>query len=1112
MATRRAPRKIAPAEDGLHEYRAKRDFAATPEPAPDRGRDDRSDVPGKASSKGRSKARPESRASRSEATPTRSRARRTAAGEQPLPPRARFVVHEHHARRLHWDLRLEHDGALLSWAIPNGIPTDPRENRKAVHVEDHPLEYLDFEATIPAGSYGAGRISIWDRGEYECEKLEDGKLVVVFHGERLRGRYALFRTGGPARRARSGARRGSDSNGDTGTEVHVNDGGGGEGDRGGTKGDGGGTKGDGGGTKGDPDDGEDVGRDAVGGRPRDRVGGRPNRSDRAGVRATAHDSDDEKNWMIHRMDPPETPRQPMPEHVVPMLASPAPLPRREDGWAFELKWDGVRALAYLKPGRVHIESRNRNAIDSRYPELRALGRQLGMREALLDGEIVAFDEHGAPSFERLARRMHQTSEHTIRRLAEQLPVTYVIFDLLHLDGRSTMDLPYAQRRALLEELQLSGPAWQTPANHTAGHARALLRATATRGLEGLVAKALDSPYRPGERSREWLKIKNTARQELVIGGWLPGKGNREGSIGALLMGYYERVGAPDTSAKPERQRSPSDSRRAGDERENIGRIGRGRRVLRYAGRVGTGFDDAELRRLQRELNTRARRTSPFAGIGVQPPREARYIKPNLVAEIEFSHWTRDTILRHSVYRGLRADKPAREVVREERPAAAPRGTADADGLAGEGGVGADADGLAGAGGVGEADVVGNRGGRVRTRSSGGTKRAGASDTEGAGASDTEGAGASDTEGAGASDTEGAGASDTKRAGASDTEGAGASDTKRAGASDTEGAGASGYEIVHETKRHTEIAVAGRTLRLSNRDKLLYPDSGFTKGQLIDYYAAIAPTLLPHLAGHPLTLKRYPDGVQSEYFYEKRCPAHRPDWVRTVPVDSEQRGGPIDYCLVEDLPTLVWLANLAAIELHPSLARAEALDTPTALVFDLDPGAPAALRECCRVALHIRELFDALELRSFVKTSGAKGLQVYVPLNTPLTYEQTKPFARAVAQLLEKRHPKLVTSRMAKNARGGLVLIDWSQNDPHKTTICVYSLRATPRPLVSTPLHWEQVQRAARARREPQLSLEPGPLLDRVARDGDPHALLPSLVQRLPEFADAAHHRGARDRS
>ena len=292
---------------------------------------------------------------------------------------------------------------------------------------------------------------------------------------------------------------------------------------------------------------------------------------------------------------------------------------------------------------------------------------------------------------------------------------------------------------------------------------------------------------------------------------------------------------------------------------------------------------------------------------------------------------------------------------------------------------------------------------------------------------------------------------------------------------------------------------GRRLRLSNREKVLYPDAGFTKGQLIDYYAAVAPVLLPHLAGHPVTLKRYPDGVEKAHFYEKRCPVHRPEWVATAPVWSGRQEGTIDYCLIDDLPTLMWVANLAALELHPSLARAGAPDTPTALVFDLDPGEPAGLRECCRVALSIREIFDAFELRSRVKTSGLKGLQVYVPLNTAVSYEQTKPFARAVAELLEKQLPKLVVSRMTKSLRAGRVLIDWSQNDPHKTTVSVYSLRAHATPLISTPLDWEEVARGSRRRRELQLSVGPSELLKRLERDGDLFAEVIGIAQSLPDL-------------
>ena len=455
---------------------------------------------------------------------------------------ARFVVQEHHARRLHWDLRLEREGVLVSWAVPNGIPDDPGQNRKAIRTEDHPLSYIDFEGEIPRGSYGAGTMTVWDHGTYECEKFEAGKVIVDFHGERLRGRYALFSTA---------------------------------------------RKGEGGG----------------------------------------------KDWMIHRMDPAEPGLEPMPEGIEPMLARTSRLPADEADWAYEVKWDGIRALLYWQPGRMRIESRNRRDLMSRYPELRELGRVLGSRTAVLDGEIVAFDAEGRPSFERLQQRMHLASESAIRRRARDTPAVYVIFDVLYLDGRVTMSLSYEERRALLARQQLQGPAWQVPAHHR-GEGGELLQASAAQGLEGIVAKRLSSPYEPGRRSTSWLKIKNAMRQELVVGGWLPGEGRRRKRIGALLVGFYDE--APD---------GPPHGRQ-----------------LRYAGRVGTGFTESELDRLADLLAPLERSTSPFA-LG-KPPRGAIFVEPELVAEIEFREWTRECILRHPSYKGLREDKPAAEVVRE----------------------------------------------------------------------------------------------------------------------------------------------------------------------------------------------------------------------------------------------------------------------------------------------------------------------------------------------------------------------------------------------------------------------------------------------------------------
>jgi bifunctional non-homologous end joining protein LigD len=792
----------------LGEYERKRDFGKTSEPAPKK--------------RGKKKGAP------------------------------RFVVQEHSARRLHWDLRLEHEGVAASWAIPNGIPETPDENRKAVHTEDHPLEYLSWEGEIPKGEYGAGTMSIWDSGTYELEKWEPGKVMVEFHGERLRGRYALFRAGKA-----------------------------------------------------------------------------------------------EKDWMIHRIDPPARERDPFPENVVPMLARLSELPRDDGNWAVEVKWDGIRAIAYCRPGRVELQTRNLNDVSVQYPEVRRISRALGAHDAVLDGELVAFDENGRPSFERLQQRIHNTDENVVRRRMKTYPVVYVIFDLLYLDGEDLTCEPYRRRRELLEGLELTGDAWQTP-GYAVGQAKELLAASKEQGLEGVMLKRLDSTYAPGKRTGAWLKVKNVSRQELVIGGWTPGEGRRKNHVGALLVGYFE-----DKGGKP---------------------------VLRYAGKVGTGFKAADLTAIAARLAPLERKTSPFAA-GPKPPKGARFAEPRLVAEVEFREMTKEGILRHSAYKGMREDKAASEVVLER-----------------------------------------------------------ATDPQG--------------------------------------------ESLIAGA-------------VKRPRKKAAVTVEDRELELSNLDKVLYPQTGFTKGQLIDWYASIGEVLLPHLRGRPLTLKRYPEGVEGKHFYEKRCPSHRPDWVTTASVWSDRHKGEIDYCVVEDVATLVWLANLADIELHTSLAKAAAIERPTAMVFDLDPGAPADILDCCQVAVWLRGLFEQLGLNCYPKTSGSKGMQLYVPLNGEVSYTETKPFAKAVAEALETKFPDRVVSQMSKAKRPGKVLIDWSQNDRHKTTVCVYSLRAKDRPTVSTPLEWDEVDAALEAGDAEALVFDSAAVLERVAVKGDLFAPLLSEEQQLP---------------
>lgn len=302
-------------------------------------------------------------------------------------------------------------------------------------------------------------------------------------------------------------------------------------------------------------------------------------------------------------------------------------------------------------------------------------------------------------------------------------------------------------------------------------------------------------------------------------------------------------------------------------------------------------------------------------------------------------------------------------------------------------------------------------------------------------------------------------------------------------------------------KKAQLIVDDRTLQVSNLDKVLYPKAGFTKAQVIDYYIRIAPVLLPHLKDRPLTMKRYPDGVEGEFFYEKNCPAHRPKWVKTAKVWSEGNQRIMHYCLANDLPTLVWAANLADLELHTSLSRKNNIERPTMMVFDLDPGAPADIVQCCQVGIWLCELLGGMKLKAFAKTSGSKGLQVYVPLNTAVTYDQTKNLSRSLAQRLEREHPDLVTSNMSKAVRKGKVFVDWSQNDEHKTTICVYSLRAKEEPTVSTPLNWSEVGNCLKQKNAEFLRFRSNQVLARVEKQGDSFELVETLKQKLPKKWD-----------
>ena len=477
--------------DKLRAYRDKRDAARTPEPVP--------------------------------AGP--------ATGNEALPAGtgrgASFVIQEHHARRLHWDFRLERDGVLVSWALPKGVPTDPAVNHLAVHTEDHPLEYGGFEGEIPRGEYGAGAVTIWDRGTYETEKWAADEVKVRLHGQRVTGGFALFQTRG-------------------------------------------------------------------------------------------------NQWMIHRE------RLALPAAIRPMLAVTGAMPGDKENWALEMKWDGVRALAYIERGQVRLMSRTERDITVAYPELARLGAATTRKQLLLDGEIVVFGEGGWPEFEALQPRMHVSSASQAALLAGQNPVTYLVFDVLQLDGRPLLDVPYAQRRALLDELALAGPYWQTPPSFSGEDFDAVQAVSVRQGLEGVVAKRLTAKYAPGVRTDNWRKIKNVRSQEAVVAGYKPGKGNRTGQVGSLLIGVHDSSGA-----------------------------------LIYAGHVGTGFNDGTLRMLGDKLRPLRRPDSPFDG--PVPPEYARpavWVEPQLVIRVGYDRWTKAGRMRAPVYQGLRDDIDPADVVRE----------------------------------------------------------------------------------------------------------------------------------------------------------------------------------------------------------------------------------------------------------------------------------------------------------------------------------------------------------------------------------------------------------------------------------------------------------------
>ncbi len=738
----------------------------------------------------------------------------------PSPPsksaaRPIFVVQRHDARRLHYDFRLERDGALASWAVPKGVPLEPGQRVLAVHVEDHPLEYATFEGEIPKGGYGAGTVEIWDRGTYDLlEEKRDGGLTVRLHGARLEGTWTLV----PA---------------------------------------------------------------ALDG--------------------------DERNWLLIRKKDGGTPG-PRSEYE-PMLATPARDLPAGDEWLYEVKWDGYRALGYVRGGDATLVSRNRNDLTGRFPEIaRALAQAVRSPECVVDGEVCALDEHGRPSFSAMQRGGAQ--------------LVYAVFDVLEVDGEPVVGLPLEERRERLEALlDESRKTVQLSAAFDDGEA--LYEAALEQGLEGVMAKRRSSPYRQGKRAPDWLKVKTHNRQEFVICGYTQGQGRRAGRFGALVLGAY----------------------RGGE--------------LEWVGNCGTGFTEQKIDGLLAWLGPLRTDASPLRVVPKMPRVRAGdvgWVEPRLVCEVEFAEWTHDGHLRAPSFQGLREDKPAREV-------------------------------------------------------------------------------------------------------------------------------------------HREQPLEEGRVKLSNLDKPFWPDEGITKGDLVDYYRAVATVLVPHLRGRPFTMRRYPDGAFGKAFFQKDAPSHMPDWIDRFRVQVSTRSSPrrrrwIETPVVNDEDALLWMANMGCIDMNTWYSRVDRPDRPDWVLFDLDPSDDVGFRETVQVALLVKQALEALGLVSFPKTSGADGIHVLVPVERRYTYADTRELCEIVAGAIARTHPGLATTQWSKAKRRG-VLIDANQNGEGKTIASVYSVRPKPGAPVSTPLRWDEVDSSLDPR-----DFTMSVVLERVRRHGDLFEGVLSGRQRL----------------
>ena len=777
-----------------------------------------------------------------------------------------FVVQEHSARRLHYDFRLAMEGVLRSWAVPKGPSMNPADKRLAVMVEDHPLDYGNFEGVIPADNYGAGPVILWDRGVYRvidpkdgnaADAVRAGKLDLELSGFKLHGAFTLVRTRGMKDGKQNWLlikKRDTWASDEDVTLAHP--------------------------------------RSVLSGltvdemRDADAVGREISRElDRAGAK---------------RRDTPLKPAD------FPLsLAKLAYEPFDGKQWLFEIKYDGIRALAIRDGDHVRLYGRSGVEITQRYPEVALAFDALPYDRFVMDGEIVALDERGRPDFQTLQRRMHVQDARTAQALSLSIPVIHFIFDLLTFDGFDLRSLELEKRKEFLSRL-IRGEGPIRYCDHIVGRGREFFEAAASAGLEGIVAKRRDAPYR-GSRSPDWIKLKCPRVRNFVIGGWSDPEGSRA-HFGALLIGLYDSQGA-----------------------------------LRYTGKVGTGFSGDTLKAIHERLKLIPRDSSPFAKTAPEQapvPRKSHFVEPTIVAQVRFADVTDDGCARHPSF--LRLVENA----------------------------------------------------------------------------DPRACGYEDTFGSAAVSSSGLAANEPPPPIAEE----------------------------HSAPRAT----------VTNPDKVFWPKEGSTKADLVEYYRAIAPWMLPYLKDRPVMVVRYPDGIEGKSFYQKDAPEFVPEWIRRESIYSEDSERDIEYFILESAEALAYVANLGTIPIHIWSSRVGSLEHPDWLLFDIDPKG-STTPNAIKVARETINVLEEIGLRAVVKTSGQMGLHVVAGLKPMYTYEQAKTFSELVARVIEARIPELATIQRVTSARKGRVYIDYLQLGYGKTIAAPYAVRPIPGAPVSAPLRIEDLK-------------------------------------------------------